>query len=79
MIMMEQLEDTKSVIQQRLTWSIADVARMTGLSIPFLRYEVRRGNLLVKRFGRRVTVRSEELIRYLEEGSSGASRTNAQN
>jgi len=55
----------------RMAWSLADIARATGLSVNFLRYEVRRGNLIVRRFGRRVLVGDQELRRYLETGSLG--------
>jgi len=61
--------------EQRITWSLAEISAATGLSENFLRYEVRRGNLRIKRFGRRVLVGNEELHRYLENGSGGGKRT----
>ena len=56
----------------RLAWSLADISERTGLSVNFLRYEVRRGNLDVRKFGRRVLVTDEALRRYIENGSGGA-------
>jgi excisionase family DNA binding protein len=60
------------VTSQKITWSLTEIARATGLSVNFLRYEVRRGNLEVRRFGRRVLVRNDELDRYLDTGSRGS-------
>jgi hypothetical protein len=56
---------------QRVTWSLLDISEATGLSLNFLRGEVRRGNLKVKRFGRRVLVRDEDFRTYIDSGSSG--------
>jgi len=42
---------------QRLAWGLSEVSKCTGLSVPFLRAEVRAGRLPVRRFGRRVLVR----------------------
>lgn len=53
----------------RLAWGLSDVSVATGLSIPFLRAEVRAGRLPVRRFGRRVLVRDEDLRAYLSHGS----------
>ncbi len=56
----------------RIAWSLADIAAATGLSQNFLRYEVRRGNLRTRKFGRRVLVTDEDLRKYIETGSNGA-------
>ncbi len=55
---------------QRIAWSLADIAERTGLSLGFLRNEVRAARLPVKHFGRRVLVLDEDLRRYLNEGSN---------
>lgn len=55
----------------RMAWSLSDISEATGLSVNFLRYEIRRGNLNVRKFGRRVLVRDVELQRYMETGSDG--------
>jgi hypothetical protein len=57
---------------QRMAWSLADISQVTGLSINFLRYEVRRGNLTVRKFGRRILVKSEDLMDYIDNGSEGS-------
>ena len=57
--------------KKRLAWALAEVSELTGLSIGFLRNDVRAGRLRVRRFGRRLVVRDEDLQRYLEQGSLG--------
>jgi hypothetical protein len=59
---------------QRAAWSLAEISNSTGLSLGFLRNEARRGNLPVKRFGRRVLVLTEDLHSYLARGSEDAKR-----
>jgi excisionase family DNA binding protein len=54
---------------QRTAWGLAEIAESTGLSLAFLRNEVRRNALPVRRFGRRVLVLEEDLRRYLASGS----------
>ena len=53
---------------QRIAWGLAEIAESTGLSLAFLRNEVRRNALPVKRFGRRVLVLDDDLRRYLSSG-----------
>ncbi|HYX28981.1 MAG TPA: helix-turn-helix domain-containing protein [Pyrinomonadaceae bacterium] len=53
----------------RLAWGLSEVSNATGLSVPFLRAEVRAGRLPVRRFGRRVLIRDEDLKAYLSRGS----------
>lgn len=57
--------------QAKLAWSIEEIANATGLSKNFLRYEVKRNNLPVRKFGRRVLVLNNDLIEYIESGSKG--------
>jgi hypothetical protein len=59
---------------QRIAWGLAEIAESTGLSLAFLRNEVRRQALPVKRFGRRVLVLEEDLRRYLTDGSQQTNR-----
>jgi len=54
---------------QRLAWGLSEVSECTGLSVAFLRAEVRAGRLPVRRFGRRVLVIDEDLKAYLSRGS----------
>lgn len=60
-------------IRLRLAWSIAEIAEATGLSVNFLRLEIKRGNLRTVRFGRRLLVRKEDLEQYISAGSCGNS------
>lgn len=54
---------------KRIAWGLHEIADATGLSLAFLRNEVRAGRLSVRRFGRRVLVKDEDLKTYLEKGS----------
>ena len=54
---------------QRLAWGLAEIAESTGLSLGFIRNEVRRKALPVKRFGRRLLVLEKDLKDYLAKGS----------
>jgi hypothetical protein len=56
---------------QKVAWSITEISQATGLSIGFLRNDVRNGRLPVKKFGRRVLVLQIDLQDYLQEGSCG--------
>lgn len=63
---------------ERIAWSLSDISDSTGLSLGFLRNEVRRGTLPIKKFGRRVLVLEKDLRNYLEGGSQNKeSTTNA--
>lgn len=62
----------ESVRLKKIAWSLGDISEMTGLSIGFLRNEVRATRLQVKRFGRRVLVLDEELRRYLKHDEKDA-------
>ena len=59
----------ETVTSQRIAWSLAEISKATGLSVGFLRNDVRRGVLKIRKFGRRVLVLDGELKRYLNEGS----------
>jgi len=58
----------------RLAWGLGEISESTGLSLAFLRNEVRAGRLPVRKFGRRVLVRDEDLRAYLDRGSGSAER-----
>jgi len=60
-----------SMTLQRMARSLVEISDATGLSVPFLRNEVRSKRLPVKRFGRRVLVLEEDLRDYLTRGSQG--------
>jgi hypothetical protein len=59
------------VTSERLAWSLNDIHERTGLSLGFLRNEVRAGRLATRKFGRRVLVIDVDLRRYLTQGSPG--------
>lgn len=59
----------QSITKKRIAWSISEIADVTGLSVGFLRNDVRRGALQVKKFGRRVLVLDSDLKAYLNQGS----------
>jgi excisionase family DNA binding protein len=58
--------------EERLTYSIPELARKLGVSPAFLRLEAARHKLILTRLGRRALVRAEEVERYLKAGDTGA-------
>ena len=63
---------TGTINENKLAFSIEEASELTTLSKPFLRLEIKRGKLKIKRFGRRVLIRDEDLRNYLDNGSDGA-------
>jgi len=59
-------------VAQKIAWGLAEISRSTGLSLAFLRNEVRRNALPAKRFGRRVLVLDDDLKTYLSQGRANA-------
>lgn len=59
--------------QNKLAYSVNEIAEMLPLSKAFIRGEIRRKNLSATKFGRRVLIMKDELIAYLEKGSPGKS------
>jgi excisionase family DNA binding protein len=55
---------------QKRAYSIKEVAAETTLSIPFVRLEIKRGNLQAGKFGKRVLITAENLSRYLNKGDT---------
>ncbi len=51
-------------------YSIKEVSAETTLSVPFVRLEIKRGNLQAGKFGKRVLITSENLSRYLNKGET---------
>lgn len=60
----------ENVTIRGVAWSLAEISEATGLSIGFLRNDVRRGALPTRKFGRRVLVLDEDLRSYLIQGST---------
>jgi excisionase family DNA binding protein len=60
----------------RMAWGLGEISEYTGLSLAFLRAEVRAGRLPVRRFGRRVLVRNADLQAYLDRGSERSEKSN---
>ncbi len=56
--------------KQKLAYSVDEIAKLTSLSKPFLRNEIRAGRLKVNRFGSRVLVLSNFLEEYLTKGET---------
>jgi hypothetical protein len=55
----------KTVTTSRLAWSLAEISQATGLSLGFLRNDVRGGKLRIKKFGRRILIMAPDLEAYL--------------
>lgn len=62
------LDDTK-VKQEKLAYSVAEVAEQTTLSKAYLRNEIKAGRLKVKRFGRRILILNKDLMTFLQNES----------
>jgi excisionase family DNA binding protein len=60
--------------ERRLTFGVAESAKLLGVSIPFIRKEIRLGHLHSIRLGGRVMIRHDELERYIREGEAEAAR-----
>jgi excisionase family DNA binding protein len=58
-------------VTSRVAWSLAEISKATNLSVSFLRYEIERGFLKARKFGRRVLVLDTDLQEYMQSGSDG--------
>lgn len=63
---MKSDNNTKANAIVKLAWRLDEAAAATGLSIQFLRKEVRANKLKTQRLGRCVVILDKELKRYLE-------------
>jgi excisionase family DNA binding protein len=52
---------------EKLAWTLQEIAEEISVSVEFLRLEVKRGNLKVKKFGRCVRVLNADLQAYLSQ------------
>jgi excisionase family DNA binding protein len=59
----------------KTAWGLNEIAESTGLSLGFLRNEVRRGALRVSRFGRRVLILDEDFTEYLTRKRENSDRS----
>lgn len=57
---------------RKVAWSLREIAESTGLSLGYLRNEVRGKRLPIRRFGRRILVLNQDLEGYLSQGSEQA-------
>lgn len=62
---MNQDKNNNPVTGNRLAWRLDEIAKETGLSVQFLRKEIRNKNLKATRLGRCVLVTSRDLNSYL--------------
>ena len=63
---MDRIEHITS--RNRLALGLRDAAESVGVSVPFMRLEIKRGRLRASRLGRRLVVTTTELQRYLDVG-----------
>ncbi len=56
-------------LHPKLGWTLYELAQSLGVSVPFLRLEVKRGKLHAARLGRRVVLLDAVVRRYLAEAS----------
>jgi excisionase family DNA binding protein len=62
--MLETVTETKP----KIAYSVQEAAQETSLSVPYLRNEIRDGNLKATRRGVRVLILHDDLIDYLKKG-----------
>ena len=64
-----QAADSERLSTPKLDWTLDELARSLGVSVPFIRLEVKRGRLRAAHLGRRVVVLDTEVHRYLAQAS----------
>jgi excisionase family DNA binding protein len=64
--------DSERLSTPKLGWTLDELARSLGVSVPFLRLEVKRGRLRAAHLGRRIVLLDTEVRRYLAEASDRA-------
>ena len=62
----------EALTKSKMAWSLEEISNFTGLSVAFLRNEIRAKRLPFKKFGRRVLILHEDLQSYLANGSPGS-------
>lgn len=62
------MESLEIIQQKRLALSIAEISEACGVSVPFVRLEIRRGKLRALKLGRRLVVPIEALREWLDAG-----------
>lgn len=67
--------DQDSQSNPKLGWTFDELARSPGVSVPFLRLEVKHGRLKAAHLGRRVVVLDTEVKRYLAEAAGDETRS----
>jgi excisionase family DNA binding protein len=66
------MDQEKQFHAPKLAWTLEELARSLGVSVPFLRLEVKRGRLKAAHLGRRVVLLDCDVQRYLVEASDKA-------
>ncbi len=67
-----QRADAERLSTPKLGWTLDELARSLGVSVPFIRLEVKRGRLRAAHLGRRVVVLDSEVHRYLAQASDAS-------
>jgi len=63
-----------ATVKSKKAYSIREVSEETSLSQPYIRLEIKRGNLKAGRFGSRVLISEASLSQYLEKGEQQAEK-----
>jgi len=61
--------DSERPSTPKLGWTLDELARRLGVSVPSIRLEVKRGRLKAAHLGRRVVVLDTQVRRYLAQAS----------
>jgi excisionase family DNA binding protein len=68
----DDMENGRTLTNPKLGWTLGELAQSLGVSVPFLRLEVKRGRLRAAHLGRRVVLLDAEVRRYLADASDRA-------
>lgn len=61
-------------VKNKKAYSIKEVSEETTLSVPFVRLEIKRGNLKAGKFGSRVLITENSLSEYLNNGEKDGTK-----
>ena len=61
---------------KRLAWRPSEIAEMLGVSLAFIRKEIRAGNIKITKFGRAVSILDENYCAYVQDKIEQTNRNN---
>jgi excisionase family DNA binding protein len=65
-------------MNNRISYSLVEASELTSLSVFTLKRQIRRGNLVASRIGRRVVIPAEELEKFVRAGRGSTNSANSE-